>query len=177
MRKGVGMNSSLLAQLNDAERLMWDETERAALAELDEDAVGELHVRVRRARNKYTGLYRRQASARVGAKGGRGAARPGNSRNAAKAEVFEEALSRVSRRLAVLSRQAAADLRAERIAAARAETSAPPTAGAASTRATRGSMAPARPRGDQALRSPRTERNRASTSAAGRRRQGRRDSR
>jgi hypothetical protein len=37
-----------------------------------------------------------------------------------KAEAFEEALSRVSRRVAVLARQSAARLRAERLAAARA---------------------------------------------------------
>jgi hypothetical protein len=37
-----------------------------------------------------------------------------------KAEAFEEALSRVSPRVAVLARQAAARLRAERLAAARA---------------------------------------------------------
>jgi hypothetical protein len=37
-----------------------------------------------------------------------------------KAEAFEEALSRVSRRVAALARQSAAELRAERLAAARA---------------------------------------------------------
>ena len=37
-----------------------------------------------------------------------------------KAEAFEEPLSRVSRRVATLARQSAAELRAERIAASRA---------------------------------------------------------
>jgi len=95
-------------------------TEREAMATLDEDGVSELHNRIRRARNKYTGQYRRGASARVTEAGGRGKARPANARNAARAEVFEEALNRVSRRLAALSRQSVADLRAERLAAAKA---------------------------------------------------------
>ena len=59
------MKASLLAVLNDSERLLVAETESAALAPLDEDAVAALHDRVRRARNKYVGQYRRGASARV----------------------------------------------------------------------------------------------------------------
>ncbi len=115
------MDRRLLAQLNDADLMLWRETEREALATQDEDEVSELHNRIRRARNKYTGQYRRGASAKVTETGGRGKARPANARNAARAEVFEEALNRVSRRLAVLSRQSAAGLRAERLAAAKAD--------------------------------------------------------
>ena len=114
------MDKRLLAQLNDADVMLWRETEREAMAPLDEDGVSELHNRIRRARDKYTGQYRREASARVAETGGRGKARAANSRNAARAEVFEEALNRVSRLLAVLSRQSATDLRAERLAAAKA---------------------------------------------------------
>ena len=125
------MDKRLLAQLNDADLLLWRETEPEAMAPLDEDAVLELHNRIRRARNKYTGQYRRAASARVAETGGRGRARPANARNAARAEVFEEALNRVSRRLAVLSRQSAAELRAERLAAARADRTGGPARDAA----------------------------------------------
>lgn len=53
-------------------------------------------------------------------KPGRGKARPENKSAAMKAEAFEGALSRVSRRVAVLARQSAAQLRADRLAAARA---------------------------------------------------------
>jgi len=95
------------------------ETEPARLAILTEDELIELHQRVRRARTKHVGLYRRQASARVPAKGARGAARPANRLNADRAEVFELALARVSARLGVVARAAAADLKAERLAAAR----------------------------------------------------------
>ena len=105
------MNASLLAVLNDAERLLVAQTERAELAALDEDAAIDLEARIRRARNKYVGQYRRAASARVVEHSGRGTARAENKRAAMKAEAFEEALARVSRRVATLARQAAAALR------------------------------------------------------------------
>ena len=115
------MNATLLAVLNDAERLLVAQTEPAELAALDEDAAIEFEGRIRRVRNKYVGQYRRGASAAVAGHGGRGKARPENKRAAMKAEAFEEALARVSRRVAALARQAAAELRAERLAAARAD--------------------------------------------------------
>ena len=96
------------------------ETEPARMGGLDEDALLDLHARVRRARTKYVKLYRRQASARVADTGGRGAARPMNRRNADKAEVFEVALARVSKQVDVVARRAAAQLKSERLAAARA---------------------------------------------------------
>ncbi|HEY2309032.1 MAG TPA: hypothetical protein VGI05_24405 [Streptosporangiaceae bacterium] len=173
------MNASLLAVLNDAERLLVAETERDQLAALDEDAAIELEARIRRARNKYVSQYRRGASAAVADKGGRGKARPQNTRARMKAEAFEEALSRVSRRVAVLARQAAAELRAERLAAARAVKqgrgpggqAAPPGASPI------GSATGAQDAAAGALRSPRTEKQRAGTLAMGARRQAKRDSR
>ena len=169
------MNKSLLAVLNDAERLLVDQTGRAELAALDEDAAIELEARIRRARNKYVGQYRRAASAAVAEHGGRGKARPENTRAAMKAEAFEEALSLVSRRVAVLARQSAAQLRAERLAAARqgqgtGAPEAPPAAGQ------KGPAVTGEPTGDRALRSPALAKRRASTRAAGARRQAKRDS-
>jgi len=173
------MNASLLAVLNDAERLLVAETGRAELAALDEDAAIELETRVRRARNKYVSQYRRGASAAVAEHGGRGKARPENKRAAMKAEAFEEALSRVSRRVAVLARQAAAELRAERLAAARAARQGRgPEAGAALPAVGRtGPMVTGEPTGDRALRSPASEKRRASTRATDARQQAKRDSR
>jgi len=173
------MNASLLAVLNDAERLLVAETEQARLAALDEDAAIELEGRIRRARNKYVGQYRRGASARVVEEGGRGKARPENTRAKMKAEAFEEALSRVSRRVATLARQAAAALRAERLAAARAaKQGRGPGAGPAAPAAGRkGPSVTGEPTGDRALRSPATEKRRASTQAQGARQQAKRDSR
>jgi len=173
------MNKSLLAVLNDAERLLVGETGRAELAALDEDAAIELEARIRRARNKYVGQYRRAASAAVAERGGRGKARPENMRAALKAEAFEEALSQVSRRVAALARQSAAELRAERIAAARAarQGRAPSAQGATPAAGLRGLAVTGAPTGDRALRSPAMAKRRAATRAAGARRQAKRDSR
>jgi hypothetical protein len=112
--------TAVLSTLRDDELDLLRETEPERMAELDEDETLELHTRIRRARTKYVKLYRRQAGARVEDLGGRGFARPKNRRNADKAEVFEDALARVSTRVDVLARRAAAELREERLAAARA---------------------------------------------------------
>ena len=173
------MNKSLLAVLNDAERLLVGQTERAELAALDEDAAIELEARIRRARNKCVGQYRRGAAAAVAEHGGRGKARPENTRAAMKAEAFEEALSRVSSRVATLARQSAAQLRAERLAAAKAARQGQPAGAQAAAPAAgrKGPAAPAEPTGDRALRSPALAKRRASTRAAGDRRQAKQDSR
>jgi hypothetical protein len=173
------MNASLLAVLNDGERLLVAETERDQLAALDEDAAIELEARIRRARNKYVGQYRRGAAAAVAEKGGRGKARPENTRARMKAEAFEEALSRVSRRVSVLARQAAAGLRAERLAAARAARHGRGPGGQAAAPGANpgGDAAGADAAAARALRSPRTEKQRAGTQAMGARRQAKRDSR
>lgn len=174
------MDAGLLSVLNDAEGLLVAQTEPSALAELDEDAAVALHTRVRRARGKYVGQYRRSAAARVPQQGARGSARPKNSRARQKAEVFEEALARVSARLAVLAEQAAADLKVERLAMAQAVRSPGPHAPAAD----RASGAPpstpagtAGRTGDRALRNPASEKRRAGTTASGARRQAKRDTR
>ena len=65
------MDAGLLAVLTDAERMLVAETEPGALAALDEDETVALHMRVRRARVKYVGQYRRAAAARVPEQGGR----------------------------------------------------------------------------------------------------------
>jgi hypothetical protein len=173
------MNASLLAVLNDSERLLVAETGRAELAALDEDAAIELETRIRRARNKYVGQYRRGASAAVPEHGGRGKARPENKRAAMKAEAFEEALSRVSRRVAALARQAAAELRAERLAAAKAarQGGGPHVRAAVPAVGRPGPPVTGEPTGDRALRSPASQKRRASTRATGARQQAKRDSR
>ena len=177
------MNRTLLAALNDAERLLIAETEPAALALLDEDEAAALHTRVQRARSKYVGIYRRGASARVVERGARGEARPKNRTAALKAEAFEEALSRVSRRLSALSREAAAELRKDRLEAARAAKAGQKAANAKAVPPRRrgqagpGAKSKSKPAGDQGLRTPKTEKNRAGTRALGDRRQAKRDSR
>ena len=85
----------------------------------------------------------------------------------------------MSRRVATLARQAAAELRAERLAAARAAKQGNgPAVQAAEPAASRtGPQVAGEPTGDRALRSPRTEKQRAGALAAGARRQAKRDSR
>jgi hypothetical protein len=172
------MNKAMLAVLNDTERLLLAETEPNALAGLDEDATAALHDRIRRARNKYVGLYRRAASARVPEHGARGAARARNTTAATKAEAFEDALARVSRRLSVLAHQAAVELRTERLEQARAATAGrgASEAGAPPPTKNRRTVTDA-PAGDRGLRSPATEKRRGGTRAVGARRQAKRDNR
>ena len=170
------MNAGLIAVLTDKERLLVAETEPGELATLDEDAAVALETRIRRARNKYTGLYRRTAAGRVAGQGGRGMARPQNQQAAMKAEAFEEALARVSRRVSALARQTARDLRAQRLAAARSGRRARPGA------ATGGPGAHVKvPRqsqvADRSFRNPLTEKQRAASLARGARRQAKRDAR
>jgi hypothetical protein len=157
------------------------ETEPARMRELDEDALLDLHGRVRRARTKYVKLYRRQGSARVADTGGRGAARPMNRRNADKAEVFEIALARVSKQVDVVARRAAAQLKSERLAAARAAKSPPATSSDGkhvarrTTRAAAGAGSTGRARAT--TKTTGGLKRDASSRAAGARRQAARDSR
>jgi len=175
------MDAATRAVLNEAETLLIEETSREALAALDEDAAIELETRIRRARGKYVSQYRRGASARVAEHGGRGRARPENARAAQKAEAFERALSRVSRRVAALAAQSAAELRAERLALAREAKQRDFPGAGEMVPGQRGpgsgaSTVPAGRAGDRALRNPASERDRAGTLATGARQQARRDS-
>jgi hypothetical protein len=81
--------------------------------------------------------------------------------------------------VAALARQAAAELRTERLAAARAARQGRGPGGRAAAPATsrKGPAVSGRPTGDRALRSPASEKQRAGTLATGARRQARRDSR
>lgn len=173
------MNRGLINSLTESERLLIAETEPAELAQLDEDELSSLHDRIRKARGKYRSIYRREAASGVGRHGGRGKARPKNRRNADRLEVFEDALSRVSRALASAARASAAELKTERIEAARAAKATPEVAAAAPSgrpaaqrTSAKGATAKA-----NAHKSPRTRKATASTRATGARRQAKRDSR
>ncbi len=164
------MNKAFRKYLTDAEVELIEETKPANLAELDEDDLGELHNRVRRASSKYRKLHRRQASAQVRNDRGRGKAAAKNPRSAAKAEVFEDALARVSRSLSKAAKASAAELKAERLAAAKAGSAGPGRA-AATGQGTGKGRTPAK------KRSPAAKKKNASTLAAGARRQAKRDAR
>jgi hypothetical protein len=162
-----------LSILTEAERLLVLETEKSELAQLDEDGLSALHDRIRRARGKYVGQYRRGGATKVGAKGGRGKASQQNQRARDKAEVFEDALARVSTALAAAARRSAAELKAERIAAARGEGTPAIAKAPAKGRAAASTPATKRTRNDSSAVSKRN----ASTLATGARRQAKRDSR
>jgi hypothetical protein len=104
--------------LNETEKGLLRAAERPALVDLDEEELLALHDRIRRARNKYSTLYRRRASARVARDQSRGRAHETNARTVVKAEAFEDALARVSQALARAARASAGELKRERIAAA-----------------------------------------------------------
>ena len=164
------MNKAILFSMTEAEQMLISETSRDELRALTEDELLEMETRIRRARNKYVKLYRRQASARVAELGGRGFAAPKNQRNRDKAEVFELALARVSRQVGVAAQKAASELRAERIKAARS--------GAASSQPGRTPDSPAIDTGRVVPHEKSTGglKRDASTRAAGARRQAKRDS-
>jgi hypothetical protein len=108
-----------VTSLTDKERALIAETQPPRLRELDEDQLLELHTRARRARDKFVTLHRRETGDQVIEAGGRGIVSAGPRRSASKAEIFEDALARVSSSLARAARRSAADLRAARLAATR----------------------------------------------------------
>src|SRR5262245_15403898 len=168
------MNKSTWAMLNESEKALLRVSESSELRELDEDALIELHARVRRARNKYATLYRRRASETVRRDAARAGAHAQHARTAVKAEVFEDALARVSTALARAARQTAAELRNERIEAARRTPRTSRPSGPSPPRSRRG---PKPRRGSTPRRTPIRERARASNRAATKRAEAKRNSR
>ena len=158
--------------LSESDKKLVLETEPKRLKPLDEDGLIDLHTRVRRARNKHAKLYRQGASAQVKTDRARALASKKNQQAAARAEVFEEALARVSRRLGTVAKASADALKAERLAQARA---AKGGGGKARDGATAKPSGSGRGKGKKV--SPATKKTRASTKSAGKRRQAKRDSR
>ena len=174
------MNRAVINSLPEKEFLLVGETLPQELAALTEDELVALQTRVQRARGKYVKNYRREASAKVAAQGGRGKARPKNTLNRDRAEVFEDALARVSRAVAAAARASAAELRAERLAAAAAAKSgvSPTVAATRGSKVAPAKRSPANARtGDRSLVSPRSLKKGASSQAQGARRQAKRDTR
>lgn len=112
------MDAKTRAMLNDAEQELLRSTTVTAMRKLDEAELLVLHDRVRRARTKYVTLHRRRGSARVRADRSRTRSDAAGERTLVKAEAFEDALARVSGRLAEVAAKAAEALKAERLAAA-----------------------------------------------------------
>lgn len=163
------MDAQLRAMLNESEQELLRAAEPRELKRLDEDELAALHDRIRRARNKYSKLYRRRASSQVSTDRARARAHAAHVKAARKAEGFEDALARVSRRLADLAEVAAAELKAERLAAASKSKTTPRSSVATSERSPSSTT--------RATRTPATEKRRASTKASNKRSQAARDRR
>lgn len=158
--------------LKDSERDLIRELEPDRIEALDEDALIELHRRVRRARNKHTSNYRRKAALTVQREGGRGIAHPKGSKSRLRAEAFEEALSLVSTRLAVVAHEEAERLKHERLQLAQGKgNKGPDSAGPAAAGKVQGSG-----RKREHSKSSGGLKRDASTTAQGARRQAKRDS-
>ncbi|GAA1497193.1 hypothetical protein [Paeniglutamicibacter kerguelensis] len=157
--------------LKDDELDLIREVEAERMELLDEDELLALHKRVRRARKKHTKNYRRLAAAGVVEEGARGTARPRHGKAAQRAEIFEEALSRVSNRLAAVAQETYEALKAERLERAAAGKSSGPHG---STGPAAGGVGPGRAAEHQT--SPGTKKKQASSQAAGAKRQAKRDS-
>ena len=169
------MNKSMRRLLSTADLQLLRQTEPKRLGGCDEEELVALHRRVRRARNKYSKLHRRQASARVTADRSRGLASRSNQRSAAKAEVFEDALARVSRSLASAARQRARELRDERLEAARSVKGARSRSKGMSGKQRSGTDAGGSSRAKKKQRTPERKRAAASSRASTKRRQAKRD--
>lgn len=168
------MKQSVVRSLSERDTVLLLETKRKNLETLNEDDLVALHTRVQRARNRLVSTYRRAGAARVTETGTRGAARAGNQVNRDRAEVFEDALARVSKRLAAVAKQSAHDLRKERLAAAKAGKGTPEVAVAEPAGA--GGSDPAR-KADRRVTTPVKKKEVAGRAAAGARKQARKDNR
>jgi len=174
------MDNATWAMLNETEMALLRDAEPHNLGKLDEDELLALHDRIRRARNKYSKLYRRRAGEQVQSDSARAKASSQHARTRRKAEAFEDALARVSRSLATAAKASAAALKAERLASARGEEppAKPPRVartGAGAGRAVTGKVGPADAKAKK--KTPASTKKRASTKAQGARKQAARDNR
>lgn len=110
------MKPSEISLFTPAEQTLLVDTEPARLDALNEDDLVALLSRVRRARNKYSDLHRRQGAAAVRDTGKRYAATKSNERTLRKAEIFEDAVSRVARYVSRTARANANAVKAQRLA-------------------------------------------------------------
>lgn len=167
------MKPTELKLFSKAEQTLLVATETKRLAELSEDDLEALMMRVRRARTKYVKLYRRQSADLVADSSSRAGTASSNQRTLRKAEILEDALARVARGLATAARRTARQLKDERLAAAAAAKGSPfrdqPTANDADPRSS-SHVEPVRGRAASKTRQ-------ASRQASGARKQARRDQR
>ncbi len=174
------MNPTELALFSANEQKLLVATEPKRLALMNEDELGDALLLVRRARNKYSKLHRRQASATVSEVGRRAATQSQNLRTLRKAEIFEDALARVSRAYAGAAKAAANELKSERLALAKAATlpeRAAPKASKSNAKSAQTKGTTASGRGVVPASATASPARRASSKAQGAKRQAKRDAR
>ena len=164
------MDATLRSMLNETEKALLRSAEPKQLNRLDEDGLAELHDRIRRARNKYSKLYRRRAGAQVKSDRSRKQASAAHAKAARKAEGFEDALARVSNALASAAATAAEELKAERLAAAKRK---PVPSDQPTSKKTKGSKG----RTAAKKKTPATKKKHSSTKSSNKRNQAARDRR
>ena len=172
------MNRTYLKHLTASETELLLLAEPKRLAELDEDELGDLHQRMRRASRKYRTLHRRQAAAQVADDRSRGKASAKNERTAVKAEAFEVALAQVSAALGKAARASAREIKAERLAMAAGSHKETASRSAAPRHRPGAKGHDRRARGTAgSTRTPASTKRKASSQAQGARRQAKRDAR
>lgn len=119
------MKPSEISLFTSKEQTLLVGTESVRLEDLSEDELGDLLNRVRRARNKYSDLHRRQGAEAVKSSRRRSVSASSNERTTRKAEVLEDAVSRVARYLSRAARANANELKRERLEAARTSSTKP----------------------------------------------------
>ena len=181
------MDKATRQMLNDNEQSIIRLIESKRFATLDAEELIDLHTRVRRVRNKYATLVRRRGAAKVKKTGSRALATKAIGRTSAKAELFEDALSTVSARLAKVTAANAKSLKADRLAAARAVKKGSANKGAGTTAIKGKAKGKANGKGTakkaakrapkSSTKTPASARSRAATRSSGKRKQAKRDAR
>ena len=113
------MAKATVTSLTEKERALIAETQPARSARARRGRAGRVAYPGPPGRDKFVKLHRRETAAQVIDAGARGVVNAGPRRSASKAEIFEDALARVSTSLAKAARESARALRDERLAAAR----------------------------------------------------------
>lgn len=109
------MKPSEIALFSKKDQTLLIATESKRLEDLNEDDLGALLDRVRRARNKYTDVHRRKSASTVRSSGKRASASTSNERSLRQAEIFEDAVSRVAHHLSRAARASSNELKTLRL--------------------------------------------------------------
>ena len=169
------MRASEISLFSAKEQAPLFATESPRLEKLNEDELVELLGRVRRGRNKYSDLHQRQGATAVPASNERFAATTSNERTLRKAEIFDDAVSRVARYVSRAARANATAVKDQRLADARK--AAPKPKSKAAKRPTKTKRRPSNTRSSKSSKPIVSGKRVGATSAANKRQQSSKDRR